>query len=155
MPSPIAKALREKIELLSSRTGSREVASLERAYNILGILDSKATGLMTVNAFLGAFPVLSIEHYRNAGQGIPLVFALLIVLGLVLSALLCFTIVRIDYDWYQYVATEAADRFADRELENLTAVIVRRTWCYRWAWRITLFCLLGMVVLALWYALGS
>jgi hypothetical protein len=146
--------LTQKLRFLSQKKSAPEIDILERAYSILTILDSKASALMTVNAFLAAFPALSIERYRAAHDRWGLWLSLLLIIALVISALLCFAVVRIQWRWLQHIDPGAGDRFCDQEIEELVNAILARTARYRWAWRTTLVCVLGMIALALHYAMG-
>lgn len=149
---------RSKLKANLTLFGADQVNSLvcasDRAYAILTILDSKASGLMTVNAFLGAFPALSIDHYQKAQDPncIALWLSLVLIVSLVSSALLCFMVVRVQWRWLEFVDEGAGDKFCDKELEHLVDVIIVRTERYRWAWRVTFACLLGMIALAYLYA---
>jgi len=133
---------------------SVEANALERAYAILTILDDKANGLMTVNAFLGAYPLLAIDHFKDVhtvtGKGAVLLSAVLVFL-LLASAALCFFVVRVEWPFLEHISRRDGDNFADDELRNLSKVIGIRSSRYRWAWRITFACLVGLVILAIVY----
>jgi hypothetical protein len=151
-----AEALHKKLYALAEHKESKDVNALDRAYNILTILDDKASGLMTVNAFLGAIPAISIDHYKDMLHPslwsiFALWFSVAILVGLIISALLCFRVVRVKWPFLHLVKAGGGQDFVKEEMAGLVNVIGQRTSTYRWAWRITALCVVGMLLLVLLY----
>ena len=126
---------------------------LTQLYTILTILDTKATGLLTVNAFLIAAVVAflaSADQVKTAlGFAPPPVIlrAQLAVLGI--SAFLCLLVVRVTWRfmWYVPETAQAATDFVD-ELRRLANAIDDRTHYYWTAW---FFALIGIVLSLAWW----
>jgi hypothetical protein len=137
---------------------------LDRLYSSLTILDTKATGLLTVDTLLLAILLAFLDMLNDVakliGVGTPnLVFILKIQVVLAaISALLCLLIVRVTWGFLAKVprAPTNAAAFAD-EFTRLANVIDDRANYYRLAW----WCVLAAFVCTLawwswWYlALGA
>ena len=144
--------MRNKIKFLASGTGSSK--DINTIYAILNTLDSKATGLMEVNAFLAAF-VLVFIAYHNASAGKiahdPFVVAMLTLLALLLSTIACFFIVQIRWGFLGKLTCDAhgtvLNNSDETELDSLIQSITHRTRLYWLAWWMTLACLLAMLYL--------
>lgn len=126
---------------------------LAQLYGILSILDTKATGLLTVNAFLIAALVVffgSADQIQNAlGFAPPRVIlrAQLVVLGI--SAFLCLLVVRVTWRFMQHVPeTASAREDFFPELRRLANAVDDRTRYYWLAW---LFALTGIVMALAWW----
>jgi hypothetical protein len=150
------QALNRKLYALAAHEDDMDVKAMDRAYGILTILDDKAGGLMTVNAFLGAIPAFSIDHYKNIANpdrvsAFALWLSVAILIGLILSALLCFFVVRVKWPFFHFVKPDGGENFCKEEMAGLAKVINDRTVNYRRAWWFTLCCLIGMFVLAMLY----
>jgi len=149
----------QKLTNLGELWNDPAVQALDRAYAILTILDSKAGGLMAVNAFLGAFQALSIEKYRSMAatacvRDIALGMSFGLVVLLIISASLCFFVVRVEWDFLHHMKKEKTGESCKAELAHLSKAIVVRTRRYRGAWWITFVCLFGLLVLATIYSWG-
>ncbi len=123
---------------------------LDQFYTYLTVLDSKATGLLTVNtlfiailvAFLGAdaskFIELQIRFSKTVAEWQ--------LLGVCLSALLCLFVVSVSWNFLANVPTEPPDAQAfETELKRLANVIDDRTHYYWFAWALTLLALVATV----------
>jgi len=146
-----------KLRLLAREESKAEAAALERAYEILNILDGKAGGLVTLNTFMGAFPAAAVAYFRGKTDflhiaGLYLSFVL--VMLLVVSAIFCFRIVRINWPFLYFIDAGGGKEFSDKELKELSHVIVARTRYYSAAWWITLLSLAGLAILAFLYAIS-
>lgn len=125
---------------------------LAQLYGILSILDTKATGLLTVNALLIAALALlgSADQIKSAlGFAPPPVIlrTQLVVLGV--SAFLCLLVVRVTWRFMWHVpetATTAADFLP--ELRRLANAIDDRTHYYWLAWWTAL---IGIVMSLAWW----
>ena len=131
------------------------IPALNRSYGILDVLDRKASGLMTVNAFLGAILAFSINRRITVPPVIrgldPVVFKIaaeLLITALLGSATLCFLVVRVQWPFLANVKANREEGYCKAELKELAKVIVGRTDRYRWAWWITFGCLLALFGLA-------
>lgn len=110
---------------------------LDQYYGILTILDQKATGLLTVNAFLiaGLIALLTATDTSSFGVTPPKLVLQLQLLALGISAFLCLPVIRIAWGFLRYVPPNAKgiDDFA-LEMRRLANVIDDRTRCYWFAW---------------------
>jgi hypothetical protein len=144
-------------ELINKITAAQRVNEvndkLVQLYTILTILDTKATGLLTVNAFLIAALVAflaSADQIKEALGFLPprgILRAQLVALSI--SAFLCLLVVRVTWKFMWYVpetASVAAD--FDGELRRLANVIDDRTHYYWVAW---LFALVGIALCLAWW----
>ena len=122
-------AVIEKVKVLQGLTCKR---SLDQLYAYLTILDSKATGLLTVNTvFIAILLVFFDKGDEIANQWqIPHPKGLLKLqlLLLCVSALLCLLVVRVSWEFLAKVPTAPANESDfDRELARLANVIFDRT----------------------------
>lgn len=113
---------------------------LDQFYNYLTILDSKSTGLLTVNTVLIAILLVFLDKGEGIAQHLHMPFrtgVLKVQLALVgLSALLCLLVVRVSWSFLAEVPTTATkDHHYDEELKRLANVTQDRTryfWCAWW-----------------------
>ncbi len=112
---------------------------LGQLYGILTILDSKATGLLTMNALFAAIlAALAADHRALADAMIAPdhQWVLIFQLGCIaVSALLCLFIVRVTWQFLSKIPqspTKSED--FEPELRRLATVIDDRTHYYRIAW---------------------
>jgi hypothetical protein len=127
--------------------------TFKQLYGILTILDTKATGLLTVDALLIAACVVfigSAEQTRTLiGFAIPSRLIEMQLAALAVSAFLCLLVVRVSWRFMEYVPdapTSAVD--FDNELRRLANVVDDRTRYYWFAW---LFALIGFVLTLAWW----
>jgi hypothetical protein len=140
-----------KVAGLSGLAPTRE--TLDRLYAILSILDTKATGLLTVNAFLIAVLVVFLNELDKISRviGIEIPARILewqmVLLGF--SAFLCLLVVRVTWKFMGYVPKRPTDEAAfDDELRRLANVVYDRTLFYWLAW---FFALIGFVLTLAWW----
>ena len=142
----------DKIRALQKHSETNEV--FKQLYEILTILDGKATGLLTVNAFfiagLAAFLASSDQIGKYIGlPELPVVVIRLQLGALVASSFLCLLVVRVTWGFVRYAPRSAAtaDDFT-HELQRLANVIDDRTRYYWLAW---LAALIGFVLTLAWW----
>jgi hypothetical protein len=125
-------------------------AYLDQLYAFLTILDTKATGLLTVDTILLAILLAFLDNPRDVARLIrvdtsKLVLILKIQLGLAaFSALLCLLVVRVTWRFLAKVprVPTTADDFSD-EVRRLANVIYDRTTYYWFAWWFALLAFIG------------
>jgi hypothetical protein len=127
--------------------------TLNQLYSILTILDAKATGLLTVNAFfiaaLLALLASSEEVARVIGMIAPSLVLETQLVALTFSAFLCLLVVRVSWRFLVNVSNApTAEADFDDELRRLANVIDDRTRYYWFAW---LFALIGFVLTLAWW----
>src|SRR5437763_9163036 len=125
---------------------------LGQLYGILSILDTKAAGLLTVDAFLIAaliaFFASPQEVAQQFGLSVPAAVLELQLASMGISAFLCLLVVRVTWRCMHFVPdapTSAAD--FDLEIRRLSNSIDDRT---RYYWFASLFALLGFVLTLAW-----
>jgi hypothetical protein len=127
--------LNDKLEALIADVNAK--ARVDMLYQILTVLDSKATGLLTVDALLGAIlvGVLALpsnypikQHVQDWGIWTSLILTLL-------SAFLCLLVVRVRWS---FLGRVNGKDFRD-EIKWLANVVYDRTHYYWWAWWLALF----------------
>ena len=125
---------------------------LGQFYDDLTTLDSKASGLLTIDtlfiAILLAYPSLHIVSEPKGHSKIATLIG--IQLGLtVISAFLCMLIVRVAWRFYRWVpdAPTQASHFDD-EIQRIANAIDDRTHFYQLAWFLTLIAF--VMTLAWW-----
>ncbi len=116
---------------------------LDQFYNYLTILDSKSTGLLTVNTVLIAILLVFLDKGEGVAQQLGMPFrrgVLRVQLLLVaLSALLCLLVVRVSWRFLAEVPlTATADPHYQEELKRLANVTQIRTYYYWAAWWLAL-----------------
>lgn len=124
--------------------------ALDQLYGILTVLDTKATGLLTVDTLVIAI-LASGEYMAKTIKVIapPLVLEIQLALA-ALSAFLCLLVVRVSWRFLgEMPNSPATDEDCDRELRSLANVIDDRTHYYWLAWLLAL----GVFVLTLaWWS---
>lgn len=107
-------------------------ARVDSLYAILTILDSKATGLLTVDALVGAVlvGVLALPAESPIKQRVPDWAILVSLLLTLLSAFLCLLVVRVRW---RFLGRVKGTDFSD-EIKWLANVVRDRTQYYWWAW---------------------
>jgi hypothetical protein len=133
-----------------SPTFEVEKHCLDQFYTYLTVLDSKATGLLTVNTLFIAILVgfLTADASKVFDLQIPFskTVAELQLLGVFFSALLCLFVVSVSWNFLANVPTEPQDAKAfEAELKRLANVIDDRTHYYWFAWVLTLLALVATV----------
>ncbi len=128
------------------------VKLLERLYSLLGVLDSKANGLLRVNSLNSVLGLLGTKIAATAAAvpaNLPGFIALVAVVLFIISSVQCMMIVKVDWRFYEHVSElntpNAHQGFRD-EIIKLAEVADQRTISYRWAWWLTLAGYLPMVV---------
>jgi hypothetical protein len=127
--------------------------TLNQLYGILSILDTKATGLLTVNAFLIA-AILAVlaspQQLANIIGVTPPSWVLQAQLAaFILSAFLCLLVIRVSWRFFHYVPnTPLAEADFNVELKHLANVIDDRTRYYWFGW---LLALTGFVMTFAWW----
>lgn len=153
--------MRNKIKFLANGTGSSK--EINTVYTILNTLDSKATGLMQVNAFLAAFVLVFIAYHNANADKIAhgsFVVAMLTLLVLLLPTIACFFIVQIRWGFLGKLNCDACGAVVgtsdETEVASLIQSITHRTRFYWFAWWMTLVCLFAMLYLGwvLWVVAG-
>jgi hypothetical protein len=143
--------LTTKAAALSGFTGTKD--TLLQLYGILSILDSKATGLLTVDAFLIAALVgitaSRQEIIQQFGLSVPADVLELQLASMAVSAFLCLLVIRVTWRFMHYVP-DAPQTTADFDLEirRLANSIDDRTHYYWLAW---LLALIGFVLTLAWW----
>jgi hypothetical protein len=142
------------IELIYKLAAAQKLSDIKdglaQLYTILTILDTKATGLLTVNAFLIAGLVASADQIKYVLGFTPppvILRAQLVTLGV--SAFLCMLVVRVTWKFMWYVpesASSAAD--FEAELSHLANAIADRTHYYWCAW---FAALVGILMSLAWW----
>jgi hypothetical protein len=127
---------------------------LDRFYVYLSILDTKATGLLTVNTVVIAILLVFVDKGDTLSQvwhiPHPLFILKLQLLFVSVSAFLCLLVMRVSWEFLARVkpgAAKASD-FED-ELQRLASVIYDRTRYYWFAWFLALLALI--LTLAWWH----
>jgi hypothetical protein len=127
--------------------------ALDQLYGILTILDQKATGLLTVNAFLiavlTAFLAGLDQINKATGLQVPAEVLKWQMAALGVSAFLCLLVIRINWAFMRYVpkSPTTASQFDD-EFRRIANVLYDRTRCYWFAW---LFALAGFLLTLAWW----
>jgi len=144
-------ALVDKIRALQKHPETNEV--FKELYEILTILDGKATGLLTVNAFfitgLAVFLASSDQITKIGLAELSVVVLRLQLISLVVSSFFCLLVVRVTWGFGRSMpqSPTTADDFA-YELQRLANVIDDRTQYYRFAWSLAL---IGFVLTLAWW----
>jgi len=140
----------DKVRALHSQDMVKDV--LTQLYADLSTLDSKASGLLTVDglfvAILSLYPSLNVIGDAKTRARITVLIDLQLVLAVV-SAFLCMLVVRVSWRFYRLIpmnATTEAD--FEREIDRIANVIDDRTHYYWLAWLLTTFAFI--VTLAWW-----
>jgi len=127
--------------------------TLKQLYGILTILDTKATGLLTVDALLiAAFVVFvgsSDQTSKLIGFAVPSRLLEVQLAALAASAFLCLLVVRVSWHFLEYVPdAPTSEGDFENELQRLANVVDDRTRYYWFAW---LFALIGFVLTLAWW----
>jgi hypothetical protein len=134
---------------------------LDQFYGYLTILDTKSTGLLTVNTIFIAILLVFLGNGEQAAKQWQVPFRRgvlelqLVLVGL--SALLCLLVVRVSWRFLAKVPTAAThDAHFDEELQRLANVTQDRTLYYWAAWALALAALiLTLAWWSFWYAAGA
>lgn len=130
--------------------------ALDRSFSLLNILDTKATGLLSVNGLLAAFLTVFIAFYkdpaRSDGSHLVLTLASGQLFILIVSALFCFAIVRMNWEFLRDIKV-GSDKKVDAtdELKAVCIVVGERTFMFQFAWWLTLISLFVLLILACIY----
>ncbi|MBF0167039.1 MAG: hypothetical protein HQL45_05360 [Alphaproteobacteria bacterium] len=107
---------------------------IDRLYGILNVLDSKANGLLRINSlFIAAGVAIKTFSLKDVGL-IPSLCGLISLLFLVISCVMCMSIVRIKWHFLDKVVEKDGSFDFKREVEELSGVAVERTKSYIGAW---------------------
>jgi len=144
-----------KVKALQGLKRKHNLECLDQFYVYLTILDSKATGLLTVNALFIAILVVFLASGESIAERWQIRFSRevvelqLILVGL--SALLCLLVMRVSWSFLAKVPTAPTEsaHFED-ELTRLANVIDDRTHYYWIAW---LFALAALMLTLAWWSL--
>jgi hypothetical protein len=144
----------DKIKQLVDDKSKAQKETVSWLYSALTILDAKANGLMRVNslfitlatAFLGAARLdhnpLKISHDQVATAVLGMAL-------LILSTILCFMIVRVNWKFLSHVVKpqDQPDYDFDNEAKRLANVVDNRTHYYFIGWFLTLIVMAFPVLL--------
>jgi len=119
---------------------------IDRFYQILTVLDTKATGLLTIDALVAAIllGVLALSPTNTVKIYVPDCAIWYALAAIILSAFLCMLIVRISWAFLGKVN----EKDFKTEIECLARVAHDRTWFYRCAWWLVLFGIFAVPVTA-------
>jgi hypothetical protein len=125
-------------------------------YEALSVLDSKAQGLLRLNAFvlaIGGFSITFVKYSSLAGYHPFIVpFYLICVmdfLALVISCLLCFWIIRMSWGFLETLPDAPTAAELDSEVDNHATVTDERTLLFQWSWRLSVAGFVSTVMLDL------
>jgi len=146
----------EKVKALQDPKLAQIKDCLDQLYSLLTILDSKATGLLTVDTLLLAILLAFLDKPREVAGLIrvytpKLIFILKVQLVLAaISALLCLMVVRVTWRFLAKVPSALTEATAfDDEFARLANVIYDRTTYYFLAWW---FALLAFLCTLAWWS---
>lgn len=134
---------------------------LERLYSLLGVLDSKANGLLQVNSmFIALISLLGVLGTTGQGATAPTplhttvaeAIAAVTLLLFLVSSVLCMLIVRVNWGFYHHVGKLVganAHQAFKAEILKLAQVADSRTIAYIRAWRSALLCFPLMALAAI------
>ncbi|WP_192560504.1 hypothetical protein [Pseudomonas allokribbensis] len=126
---------------------------LKWIYDVLAILDTKASALMRLNGVMLATTTFMLIHGATLQIKVLIIFN---ALPLTLSIILCLFVVNVDWPFLGKAkmpktpdsATEIAGQTIDftEEFSRLESMIGIRTLIYRWAWGLSLFAAVAFII---------
>jgi hypothetical protein len=153
MPFDFRKRGEKLIDKLKALRTDSHRESVKELYDLLTILDSKATGLLTVDALVVAIllGVLSSSKPYLPGWGIWISLCLTMC-----SALLCLLIVNLPWGFLGQVYRDASNNLSfNEEVRCLANVVHDRTWFYCSAWKLAFLGITCAPVFVIIRALGA
>lgn len=145
-----AKEFLAKIQFIEHNDPAKVI---DRIYAILGIMDAKASSLLTANAlFLAVATFFFGPAITGVNQTVSsrVLFSYIDLILFAFSSGLCLMIVRINWRFIAKIKANATGFDLTSEQPHLARETFRRTRCYQFAWHMTVAGLVLIAILAGW-----